>query len=134
MPPVRIKQPAHDYWRTMTTAGVRTADTKTLEWSDYHSTFVISSRPVDSGDDGPNANTLTAVVLGVTPMALETCTTKALRSFLREGDEVDVSTKRYLRSRNLIEYSHGSWNLTPAGRTAAEGSGLLTSVRVAATR
>jgi hypothetical protein len=64
-------------------------------------------------------------------MTLETCATKALRSFLRDGDAVDVSTKRYLRARDLIKFSHGSWSLTPAGRTTAEGSGLLTPVRIA---
>jgi hypothetical protein len=31
---VRIKQPAHDYWRTTTTAEVRTLDEETLKWSD----------------------------------------------------------------------------------------------------
>jgi hypothetical protein len=65
-------------------------------------------------------------------MALETCTTKALRSFLRDGDAVDASTKRYLRSRDLIEFTHGSWNLTHAGRLTAEASGLLTPIRIAA--
>jgi hypothetical protein len=65
-------------------------------------------------------------------MTHETCTTKALRQFLRNGDAVDVSTKRHLRARDLIEYAHGSWNLTRAGRLAAEAVGLLPPIRRAA--
>ncbi len=65
-------------------------------------------------------------------MTLETCTTKALRMFLRDGDGADVSTKRFLRSRDLIEYGHGSWSLTPAGRASAEANGLLEPIQVVA--
>jgi hypothetical protein len=59
---VRIRQPSHDYWRTMLAGEVRSVQVESLQWSDYHSTFIL---PQSSADDDCSAEkTLEAVVIG----------------------------------------------------------------------
>jgi hypothetical protein len=59
---VRIRQPSHDYWRTMLAGEVRSVEMERLEWSDYHSTYVVPQSPDD--DEGAANKTLEAVVIG----------------------------------------------------------------------
>jgi hypothetical protein len=61
---VRIKQPAHDYWRTVTTVGVGGVEVCALKWNGYHSTFVVSNDAEGVGDDEPTDKSLVAVVIG----------------------------------------------------------------------
>jgi hypothetical protein len=61
---VRIKQPTHDYWRTMGTAHVAEVEMLKLEWSGYHSTYVLPKGAVDLDDGDADGKTLVAVVIG----------------------------------------------------------------------